>query len=224
MKIVILALVCLLGCSMAFDVQKGLDFLESHPNIEFVVDTSMNGTEYIVEELHSMEFNKVRARLTSYKGETPAFDMLFDYTEGYMLFYYNLTGACRVLDLPKKNLKEYYQDLLVNHTEYAGKRGHLDLYEMKQPDLGARSWLYGAHVPGNESGQGHFVPVKMQVHNPMLHVDYTYEFMDTINFPQVTESDFDYSMCKKTVQVGDQTSSDDVVLSATILEKFLKDM
>ena len=224
MKIVLIALVCLLGCSMALDLGENFNFLDSHPNFEFVVETSMNGTGYIVEELHSLEFNKVRAKLTSYKGDTPAFDMLFDYTEGYMLFYYNLTGACRVLDLEKKNLKEYYLNILKDHTEYAGKRGHLHLYEVKQPDLGARSWMYGVLPENNEQNHGIFLPVRMQVHNPMLHVDYTYEFMDTINFPKASESDFDYSMCKRAIQNREAAPADASDVKMNILETFLKNL
>ena len=224
MKIVILALVCLLGCSMAFDVQQGLDFLEAHQNFEWVVDTAMNGTEYIAVELHSLEFNKIRIKLTSYKEDTPAFDMLFDYNEGYMLFYYNNTGDCRVKELPKKNLKEYYKDILMKHTQYAGKRGHLHLFEVEQPDVGIKTWVYGAFLHSNEHHHGHFLPVRMQFHNPMLHVDYTYEFMDTISFPKVSESDFDYSMCKKAIQSGESESTDTIGVTFKLLERFFKDM
>lgn len=200
MKLIALFLLCTVCVTMSEEVNGGLDFFSSHPNIEWVVDTAMNGTAYIAEELHSFELNKVRARLTSYDPQKPAFDMMFDYNEGYMLFYYNLTGDCRVLPLEKKDLTAYYKNIMENHTEYAGKRGHLDLFEVKEPDVDARTWVYGFWSHHDEHNHSHFVPVRMQFHNPVVHTDYEYELIDSLSFPKVSESDFDYPMCKKSIE------------------------
>ena len=195
---IIFAFVLLLGVSMAFNAEDAISFMDEYPNIQWLYETSMNGTNYIVEELHSFEHNKVRAKLTSYVPRAPAFDMLFDYTEGYMLFYYNLTGDCRVLDLEKKSLTDYYTDIMREHTEYVGKRGHLDLYEIKEPARDARTWLYGITTQHEDLNRNVFLPVMTQVHDPELHVDYESNFLDSLTFPEVSAKDFDYSMCSKT--------------------------
>ena len=203
MKIFCIIVLVFFGAAISMNLKENLDFLDHHQNIEMVVDTAMNGTQYIAEELYSFEHNKLRAKLTSWDAKEPAFDMLFDYTEGYMLFYYNLTGDCRVLDLPKMDMKAYYRDIMVNHTEYAGKRGHLELFEVKEPRKDSRTWVYGLFTHHEESNRPYFMPVRMQTHDPMLHVDFTNEMIDTITFPEVTAADFDYSMCKKTTYGGE---------------------
>mmetsp|Transcript_24252 Transcript_24252/g.26921 ORF Transcript_24252/g.26921 Transcript_24252/m.26921 type:complete len:219 (-) Transcript_24252:53-709(-) len=199
MKIFI-SILLILGATYAYNAEDTITFLDDYPNIQWVYDTSMNGTNYIVEELHSFELNKVRAKLTSYTPHAPAFDMLFDYNEGYMLFYYNLTGGCRILDLEKKDLSTYYKNILKDHTEYAGKRGHLDLFEIKEPEKESRTWLYGIMSQHEDLGKEVFLPVMMQVHDPMLHVDYESNFLDSLTFPEVSEKDFDYSMCKRATE------------------------
>ena len=192
--------IVVLAVALVFSVQ-GMnllkqDFLDTHPNIEWVFFANINGTDYIGEELYSFEYNKVKFHYTSPSGFMPAFDALFDYTKGEMTVYLNLTGDCRKMPLETKDMKVYWRDVFYNHTEFAGTRGRLNLYEAKEVDRDARRWIYG-YMAKTQDNKEEFVLKSMQVHNPYSGDDYTYEFVDGLSYPKVDKSFFEYPQCNE---------------------------
>ena len=196
MKLYILLVVTLVFTAQGMNLLKQ-DWFDTHPNVEWVFEALINGTDYVGEELYSFEYNVMKFHYTSPDGNIPAFDALFDYTKGEMLLYFNLTGDCQKVPLEKMDMKAHWRDVFYNHTEYAGKRGHLDLYEAKEPDHESRRWVYGFMARHQDTGKQEFVPTRLQVHNPYSHGDYSYQFIDTLTFPKVKASDFEYPQCDK---------------------------
>eukprot|EP00343_Euplotes_focardii_P001522 CAMPEP_0205800384 /NCGR_PEP_ID=MMETSP0205-20121125/2032_1 /ASSEMBLY_ACC=CAM_ASM_000278 /TAXON_ID=36767 /ORGANISM="Euplotes focardii, Strain TN1" /LENGTH=207 /DNA_ID=CAMNT_0053063397 /DNA_START=69 /DNA_END=692 /DNA_ORIENTATION=+ len=170
----------------------------AHPqNIKNVFETNIGGLDLVVDQLISVEHNKVKAQYTTFSGEVPAFDIMIDYTEGKILHFFNLTGECKVYEIPKMDLGEYFKDVFKNHVEFAGFRGeHLEIYEMKHPEEeGSRTWIYGAHV--DHHGHQIFVPTRFQSHHPSQKEspDFAGDFIDTPSIPEVSEATFAYPQC-----------------------------
>ena len=115
-----------------------------------------------------------------------------------MLLYINLTGFCQKVPLERMDMKAHWRDVFYNHTEYTSNRGHLDLYEVKELDHDSRRWVYGFMARHQDAGKQEFLRTRLQMNYSYDYKDYTYQFINTLNFPKVTASDFEYSQCDMT--------------------------
>ena len=202
MKFVLLVLLAVAAASaLKLSEQEG-GLFNGHNSLEFVIETTIGGLDLVTSQLISLEHNKIRNQYTTFNGDVPAFDEVLDFTNGQMWQYFNLTGECKVYEIPKMCLTAYLKDLLTNHTEFAGYRGeHLELYEVKHPeDAGSRSWVYGVRVNHTEGGHSQevFVPARLQSHRPSMGAasDYSGDFLDIPSHPIVTNSTFRYPACE----------------------------
>ena len=151
----------------------------------------------IVDKLLSFEFNKIKMQFTTPTADSPAYDVLLDFTLGKMYMYNNLTSECQVFGAPQFDLGSFYKDIVANHTELAGKRGsNLYVYEMKVPMEGSRTWIYGMWVKDEHHSHETFIPTRFQSHHFEEQADYAGEWIDTIKTPTVTESNFHYPQCE----------------------------
>ena len=199
MRLVLVLLLFVFTFSQAIDLsEESEQYLKKMGNFEMVRTIESNDFHMIVDELVSLEYNMFKVQITTFSGEYPAYDIISDFTEGKVYYYFNLTDECHVANINKMNLTEYVIDLLKNHTEYAGHRGeHLGVFEMKHPEEpDSRTWIYGMWFKKNESSQAEFIPTMYQAHHPEAGYDESGEFKDTISFPTIGEEDFSYSACK----------------------------
>ena len=199
MKIVFTILLIVFTCNMgtAMSLTKSQNPFEG--NLEYVTESQIGGIDMISDTIISFEHNKVKAQYTTFSGDIPAFDVVLDFNEGLAYKYFNLTGKWVVSKAPKLNLAEYYEMILMNHTEFAGYRGeHLEVYEIKHPEEeGARTWLYGMQV---DQGNGKvFLPTRFQTHYPSETEEHNYvgELLDTMSTPSISEEAFEYLACKE---------------------------
>ena len=179
------------------------DWIEKHPNVEWVVDTEMYKTKYVAEELYSFEHNKIKMQYTSYDIKKPAFDILFDYEDGLMFIYYNKTDKCRAFPLEKKNMADMYKKVF-DGSEFVAKRGHLDLYTFTMPEEKVKSYLYGKFEKNaDEDNELTFTPIRQQTHSDVIRQEFQVEWVDSIGFPKVSADAFDYPKCKKSTVYGE---------------------
>ena len=156
----------------------------------------------IVDKLLSFEFNKIKMQFTTPSGNLPAYDLMLDFTLGKMLIYNNLTSECQSYPAPVFDLGSFYRDIVANHTELAGKRGSTyHVYEMKIPQEGSRTWIYGQWVKNDKHKFEIFYPKIFQSHHFEEKADYSGKFIDTIGVPKVTEATFDYPQCKNATEL-----------------------
>ena len=195
MKVLIVVLLSAM-LSASFASKSPEDFPFDFKDVDYVTELVVNGYEIILNELKSFKLNMVKQQVTSFSGEIPAYDVLYNFTGGKMYQYFNLTGDCKAYDIPRMNLTDFYKSL-INSTEFVGKRGeNLYLYEQKFPNLeGSRQWLYGFFMSGEESDEKFFVPSRIQQHFPSISQDLHGRFMDMPAFPNVTYFDFYYPAC-----------------------------
>ena len=151
----------------------------------------------IVDKLLSFEFNKIKMQYTTPSGDAPAYDLILDFTQGKMLIYNNLTSEWSSYPAPKFDLGSFYNDIIANHTELAGKRGEsYFVYEMKIPMEGSRTWIYGKWIKDDKHKFEIFHPKIFQSHHFEEKADYAGKWIDRINVPKVTKETFDYPQCK----------------------------
>lgn len=190
MRLAVLLVVAVIFSVNGMSILKQNDWFDKHPNVEWVFESLFNGTDIIGEELYSFEYNVMKFHYTSPQESLSSFDALFDYRVGQMTLFFNSTGKCQKVPLEKMDLLAHWREVFYNHTEHIGKRGHLDLFEAKEPDHESRRWIYGVMDSKKD-----FIPVRLQVHNPYSHGDYSYQFIDTLSFPKVDASMFEYPQC-----------------------------
>ena len=197
MKVAILLLSVLVFTNAMSLIKEESSILEGIDAVQFVIQTYENGLDIIADQTYSFEHNKMKVQYTTFNGDiVPAFDIIYDFTEGTAYQYFNLTGECNSIQGSKMNLTEYVENLFKNHIEFAGRRGrNLMLYEVKHPEEeGSRTWVYGVY--DNVDGEEVFVPTNFQSHHPVLNEDYAGKIIDTFSYPTLTEADFDYPACK----------------------------
>ena len=198
MKFLVLLMIASLAMSMSMLKE---DHTNSHnkKNMRFVVEFNVGGVDFIAAETVSKEFNKIKIQYTTFSGDVPAFDVVLDATKGEVTQFFNLTGECKKFQHPVFNLTTYLHDLMLNHTEFVGKRGeNLYVYEIKQPEeAGSRTWIYGTHGQNPHHDHTSFVPKRFQSHHPGQKetMDFSGEWIDTIDHPVLGEIDFSYPAC-----------------------------
>ena len=192
MKITILFLCVLVSMGLAMSILKEEPTSSNLLDFRLVVETNVNGDDFIVDELISPDTNKIKLQYTTFNEAYPAFDIVMDFTEGRLYQYLNLTDECYTSEIPKMDLTAYIIDMITNNFEYVGQRGeHLHLFEIKHPEQpGSRTWLYGVFTDF-----GIFIPARFQSHYSESKIDYAGEFLDTPSEVSVTDATFYYPAC-----------------------------
>ena len=194
MKITILFLCILASMGFAMNLLKEQYTPNDLVDFRLVAETSIDGDDFISDEIVSPSHNKIKLQYTTFNEDIPAFDVVMDFTAGKLYQYLNLTDECFVSDFTKMDLRAYIADLITNNIKYVGQRGeHLHLFEIKHPEEeGSRTWLYGVF---NDFGD--FIPARFQSHYPQSSGDFAGEFLDIPSEPVVTDATFDYPACAK---------------------------
>ena len=198
MKFAFVILIALAISCQSFSLMDDVDeeVFNRKGNVQFMVDATIDGMNYLIAETISLEHNKIKAQYTTFSADYPAFDIVVDYTEGKMIQFFNLTGECKVYQAEKMCLTKYLKELFHNHTELAGHRGSFhSVYEIKHPEeKGSRSWLYTRKsFHNNDHKRVH--PVQFQSHHPASKQDYTGYFVEGVTPAHVSNHTFSYPQC-----------------------------